>query len=195
MNERAQTNAAAYPTRHQRTQPQTADEIKRIYEKLDIIPRIAPPAFTFTNTPACTIGTSRVNEEDKAKSQVGGIRQAIEEDWQSVAVVKDARNRPASRSSAEMRRRCTSARRRRRRRLLRGARVLRNQLYPVKIDREMEALAPTSVSGGRDRCSAVSAGKRAIGHSRARRSRYAAGVRSNDTRIVATVLHLVVVSC
>jgi hypothetical protein len=56
---------------------------------------------SFSDTWCCTIDTSRVAEEDRDRVQVGGIRQAIEEEvrtkdgqhsWWSAAVVKDVRN-------------------------------------------------------------------------------------------------------
>ncbi|KJZ69625.1 hypothetical protein HIM_10988 [Hirsutella minnesotensis 3608] len=70
----------------------------------------------------CTIDTSRVSESNKHKAQIGSIRQAIEtemramngqETWRCAAVmVKEAAQKTA----------------------LEGSRVMRDQLYPVRVD-------------------------------------------------------------
>ncbi|KAF6527575.1 hypothetical protein HZS61_007877 [Fusarium oxysporum f. sp. conglutinans] len=81
---------------------------------------------SFTDTLFCTIDTSRVSEEDRGKAQVGEVRQAIEEkvrareggqsNWRCAAVVKDLVREAAERT------------------MVKGVRVLRDQLYPVKVD-------------------------------------------------------------
>ncbi|KAJ3453213.1 hypothetical protein MRS44_018868 [Fusarium solani] len=98
---------------------------------------------SFTDTLFCTIDTSRVSEEDRGKAQVGEVRQAIEEkvraregqqSWRCAAVVKDARNadriKVVCRNEAEMQLIREAAEKS----VVKGARVLRDQLYPVKVD-------------------------------------------------------------
>lgn len=98
---------------------------------------------SFTDTFHCTVDTSRVEEGDRQRTQVGGIRQAIEgevrakeghETWRCAAVVKDARNadriKVICRSEAELQLVKEAAERT----VVPGARVLRDQLYPVKVD-------------------------------------------------------------
>jgi uncharacterized protein YjiS (DUF1127 family) len=98
---------------------------------------------SFTHTLFCTIDTSRVSEEDKSKAQVGEVRQAIEEkvrtrggqqSWRCAAVVEDARNmdriKVVCRDEAEMQ----LVREVAEKTMIKGVRVLRDQLYPVKVD-------------------------------------------------------------
>jgi hypothetical protein len=98
---------------------------------------------SFTDTLFCIIDTSRVSEEDRGKAQVGKVRQAIEEkvraregqqSWRCAAVVKDARNadriKVVCRDEAEMQLIREAAEKT----AVKGARVLRDQLYPVKVD-------------------------------------------------------------
>jgi hypothetical protein len=60
---------------------------------------LGPPRLT--NTLFCTIDTSRVGEEDKAKTQIANVRQLIEKEirgnenmksWRCAAVLKDSKN-------------------------------------------------------------------------------------------------------
>lgn len=102
-----------------------------------------------TNTPSstdtlhCTIDTSRVEEQNQVEAQVGNIRRAIEtevkvreghEAWRCAAVIKDPRNahrvKIVCRDEAELRRVKEAAEKV----VVPGARVLRDQLYPVKVD-------------------------------------------------------------
>jgi hypothetical protein len=98
---------------------------------------------SFTDTLFCTIDTSRVIQEDRGKVQVGEVRQAIEEkvrardgreSWRCAAVVKDARNpdriKVICRDEEEMQLVKDVAEKT----VVKGARVLRDQLYPVKVD-------------------------------------------------------------
>lgn len=98
---------------------------------------------TMTDTLYCTIDTSRVGEEERSKVQPGTIRKAIEEEirttegqehWRCVAVMKDAKNhdriRVTCRDEAELQKVKKAAEKR----AVKGARVLRDQLYPVKVD-------------------------------------------------------------
>ncbi|KAF5696884.1 reverse transcriptase, partial [Fusarium mundagurra] len=104
--------------------------------------RITPSSFT--DTLFCAIDTSRVSEEDRGKAQVGEVRQAIEEkvrareggqpNWRCAAVVKDVRNedriKVVCRDEAELQ----LVREAAERTMVKGVRVLRDQLYPVKVD-------------------------------------------------------------
>ncbi|OWT42353.1 reverse transcriptase [Pochonia chlamydosporia 170] len=98
---------------------------------------------SFTDTLHCTIDVSRVTEQDKHKAQVGTIRQTIEgevrakegyETWRCAAAVKDARNQDRikviCRNEAELQLVKEVAEKT----VVPGARVLRDQLYPVKVD-------------------------------------------------------------
>lgn len=98
---------------------------------------------TMTDILYCTIDTSRVGEEDRSKAQPGAIRRAIEEEirtmegqehWRCVAVSKDARNydriRVTCRDETELQRVKKAAEKT----AVMGVRVLRDQLYPVKVD-------------------------------------------------------------
>jgi hypothetical protein len=98
---------------------------------------------TMTDTLYCTIDTSRVEEQEKSRVQPGAIRKAIEEEirtmegqehWRCVAVMKDARNhdriRVTCRNETELQRVKKAAEKT----VMIGARVLRDQLYPVKVD-------------------------------------------------------------
>jgi len=96
-----------------------------------------------TDTLYCTIDTSRVGEENRGETQAGVIRAAIEKEirsdenmatWRCAAVTKDMRNgtriRVACRSEEELQRVKEASEKT----LVTGTRVLRDQLYPVKVD-------------------------------------------------------------
>lgn len=98
---------------------------------------------TFTDTLFCTIDTSRVDEKEKGKVQVADVRKAIEVevrtlenmgDWRCAAVVKEARNpdrvKVVCRDENETRIVKDAAQKIN----VPGVRVLRDQLYPVRID-------------------------------------------------------------
>lgn len=98
---------------------------------------------SFSDTLYCTIDTSRVDEANKSRAQAGQIRQAIESEmrakqgqdaWRCAAVVKDARNtdrvKIICRDEAELQQVKEVAQKT----AVVGARVMRDQLYPVKVD-------------------------------------------------------------
>ncbi|EAQ85571.1 predicted protein [Chaetomium globosum CBS 148.51] len=98
---------------------------------------------SFTDTLFCTIDTSRVEENEKNKVQVADVRKAIEAevrtlenmgDWRCAAVVKEARNpdrvKVVCRDENETRIVKDAAQKI----TVPGVRVLRDQLYPVRID-------------------------------------------------------------
>ena len=96
-----------------------------------------------TDTLYCTVDTSRIREEDRSEAQPGTIRQAIEKEmrttegranWRCAAVIRDARNanrvRIACRDEAELQK----VKQVIEKVAVTGTRVLRDQLYPVKVD-------------------------------------------------------------
>jgi hypothetical protein len=96
-----------------------------------------------TDTLYCTIDMSRVGEDDKDKAQPGPIRKAVEEEIRTMeghgrlrcaAVIKDGRNteriKIACRDEEEHQRVKEAAQKVG----AEGTRVLRDQLYPVKVD-------------------------------------------------------------
>jgi hypothetical protein len=98
---------------------------------------------TLTDTLFCTIDTSRVDEKEKGKVQVADIRKTIEaeiqrreskENWRCAAVVKEARNphrvRVICRDEVEVQLVKEAAQKI----SVPGVRVLRDQLYPVRVD-------------------------------------------------------------
>jgi hypothetical protein len=102
---------------------------------------LAPP--TLASTLFCTIDTSRVGEGDKAKAQIASIRQQIEKEmrgneetknWRCAAIIKDPKNadrvKVVCRHEDEIQRVKEAAQKID----IPGMRVLRDQLYPVKID-------------------------------------------------------------
>ncbi|XP_044718812.1 reverse transcriptase [Hirsutella rhossiliensis] len=91
----------------------------------------------------CTVDTSRVEEANRCQTQIGNIRKAIESDmrksqrqetWKCAAVVTDARNpdriKILCRDQTELKQVKEAAQKT----VTSGARVLRDQLYPVKVD-------------------------------------------------------------
>ncbi|KAH7247633.1 uncharacterized protein BKA55DRAFT_70561 [Fusarium redolens] len=101
------------------------------------------PPSTPTDTLFYTIDTSPIGEEKKAKSQVREVRLAIEEkvrardgrqSWRCAAVIKDTRNadriKVVCRDEAEMQ----LVREVAEKAVVKGTRVIRDQLYPVKVD-------------------------------------------------------------
>jgi hypothetical protein len=98
---------------------------------------------SLTDTLFCTIDTSRVDEKEKGKVQVADIRKTIEaeiqrlgskENWRCAEVVKEARNphrvRVICRDEGEVQLVKEAAQKI----SVSGVRVLRDQLYPVRVD-------------------------------------------------------------
>jgi hypothetical protein len=96
-----------------------------------------------TDTLYCTIDTSRVDEEDRNKTQPGSIREVIEKEirtgaerdnWRCTAVTRDPRNatriRVTYRDESELQLIKEAAQKT----AVPGLRVLRDQLYPIKVD-------------------------------------------------------------
>jgi hypothetical protein len=98
---------------------------------------------TFTDTLSCTVDTSRISEEDKSKALPGTIRQAIEvemrtqaerNNWRCTAVTRDARNTARIRGTCRDEAELQLVKEATQKYAAPGLRVLRDQLYPVKID-------------------------------------------------------------
>ncbi|ODA77185.1 hypothetical protein RJ55_06812 [Drechmeria coniospora] len=89
-----------------------------------ISPSIHPTPSTVSDSLYCTIGTSRVDEADKTKAQIGSIRKAIEGD------IRNKKDYESWRDEAELKRVKEVAEKT----VDVGARVMRDQLFPIKID-------------------------------------------------------------
>jgi uncharacterized coiled-coil protein SlyX len=98
---------------------------------------------TFTDTLFCTVDTSRVEESEKGKVQVADIRKAIEAEiqthenqgtWRYAAVVKEARNLERIRVICRDKSEVALVKEAAQKITVLGVRVLRDQLYPVRID-------------------------------------------------------------
>lgn len=96
-----------------------------------------------TDTIYCTIDTSRVSEEDRNKTQPGLIREAIEKEirtgaerdnWRCTAVTRDPRNTTRIRVTCRDETELQLVKEAALKSAVSGLRVLRDQLYPVKVD-------------------------------------------------------------
>ena len=98
---------------------------------------------TMTDTLYCTIDTSRVPNDEGDRTSVGAVRTAVEKEirvtkdqvnWRCRAVTRDAKNtnriRIACRDEAEQRMVKQAAETK----IAPGIRVLRDELYPIKVD-------------------------------------------------------------
>ena len=100
-------------------------------------------ATYLTDTPFCTIDITRVTEEDRSRTQVGELRRAIEqevrmkeggENWRCAAVAKDPRNHNRIRITGRDEEEIQLMKEAATKTAVPGARVLRDQLHPVKVD-------------------------------------------------------------
>ncbi|OAQ58658.1 reverse transcriptase [Purpureocillium lilacinum] len=91
----------------------------------------------------CTIDTSRVEEANREHAQVGAVRQAIEGEmrtkdgqatWRCAAVVRDARAAERIKVICRNENELTLVKEAAQKTAIIGARVMRDQLYPVKVD-------------------------------------------------------------
>ncbi|QGA18635.1 hypothetical protein EYB26_006320 [Talaromyces marneffei] len=106
----------------------------------EVVPLARP---TLANTLFCTIDTSRVGEEDKARTQIANIRQQIEKEmrgnketqnWRCAAMVKDPKNADRIKVICRDEEEIQQVKEAAQKVDIPGIRVLRDQLYPVKID-------------------------------------------------------------
>ena len=149
---------------------QMSDQLKQVQKQLEaiVVSAVATPPSTFAdvtrssppprqstvqssgstaksnvNELFCMIDTSRVEEQDRGRAQIGSIRQAIESEvrakegqatWRCAAVVRNSRNteqvKIICRDEIELQRVKEAAQKT----AVTGARVMRDQLYPVKVD-------------------------------------------------------------
>jgi hypothetical protein len=106
-------------------------------------PRPSTMRTAAAETLFCTIDTSRVSKEDKSKAQIGEIRQAIEEEvrkkedrqgWRCTAVLKDTKSADRIKVICRDEKEMSLVKEAAEKTTVRGVRVLRDQLYPVKVD-------------------------------------------------------------
>lgn len=97
----------------------------------------------YTDTPYCTIDTSRVDVEQKAKTNPAAVREAIEkevrnqqgkEHWRCIAVTRDVRNHDRIRITGRDAQEIKIIKEAAEKIAVGGSRVLRDQLYPIKVD-------------------------------------------------------------
>ena len=98
---------------------------------------------TMTDTLYCTIDTAGVKEEDRNKAQPGMIREVIEkemragadkENWRCTAVTRDPRNVARIRVTCRDETELQLVKEATQKVAAPGIRILRDQLYPVKVD-------------------------------------------------------------
>lgn len=101
------------------------------------------PASAISDTLYCTIDTSKVAEENKGMAQPGALRKALEtemrtqieqEKWNCVAITKDPRNVARVRVTCRDEQELSKVKEAAQKIAAKGARVMRDQLYPVKVD-------------------------------------------------------------
>lgn len=104
--------------------------------------RVTTPS-TITDTLYCTIDTSRVGEEHTEKTHPRAIREAIEQEmranegmetWRCAAVTKDMRSSTRIRVACRNEEELNKVKEASEKTLVTGTRILRDQLYPVKVD-------------------------------------------------------------
>lgn len=99
---------------------------------------------SFTDTLYCTVDVSRVDESNKDKTSTKAIRTAIEKEiqagdnsdksWRCVAVTRDPRHNDRVRVTCKDEAELQKVKEAAARTTTTGVRVLRDQLYPVKLD-------------------------------------------------------------
>ncbi len=98
---------------------------------------------TYTDTPYCTIDTSRANAAEKSKANPATVREAIEkeirkqqgkENWRCIAVTRDAKNHDRIRIMGRDVQETKMIKEVAEKVIVGGLRVLRDQLYPIKVD-------------------------------------------------------------
>jgi hypothetical protein len=91
----------------------------------------------------CTIGTSRVDESKQLEVKPGAIRVAIEKDmrtkegvnWRCAAVMRDPRNNAHIRVACRDAKENKAVKQAAEKAKVEGVRVLRDQLFRIKVDR------------------------------------------------------------
>jgi uncharacterized coiled-coil protein SlyX len=137
LNVSAQTNPQASYAQVARTPPTSQPSNVRTLTSMKTTPS------TFTDTLYCTIDTSRMDDEGRAKMTAGTIRSAIEEEIRTGGEQKDWRCRAMTMDPRKPQRIKIICRDEAEHRLVKqaaektnapGARVLRDELYPIKVD-------------------------------------------------------------
>jgi hypothetical protein len=91
----------------------------------------------------CTIDTSRVEENNRERAQIGAIRQAIQNEmkakdgqaaWKCAAVMKESRNSERVKIICRDENELKQVKEVAQKTAIAGARVMRDQLHPVKVD-------------------------------------------------------------
>ena len=99
-------------------------------------------ASTMSETLYCTIDTSRVDESKQQEAQPGAIRVAIEKEmrtkeggnWRCAAVMRDPRNNAHIRVACRDEKEHKAVKQAVEKAKVEGVRVLRDQLFPIKVD-------------------------------------------------------------
>ncbi len=98
---------------------------------------------TYTDTPYCTIDTSRANAAEKSKANPATVREAIEkeirkqqgkENWRCIAVMRDVKNHNCIQITGRDVQETKMIKEVAEKVIVGGSRVLRDQLYPIKVD-------------------------------------------------------------
>jgi Zinc knuckle len=107
----------------------------------NLTPSSASRASTL-DIPYCTIDTSGVDEDKQEQVQPGALRQAIEKEirakegnkWRCVAVMRDPRNTARIRVACRDENEHQAVKQAAEKAKVEGTRILRDQLFPVKVD-------------------------------------------------------------
>ncbi len=136
---RSWASVAGYQNRTEPTQ--LTQDVTASTDKHD--PRRVLGPLTMTDALYCVIDTSRVAEEDTEKTSPGAIRAAVEKEmramngqdnWRCRAVTRDARNRNRVRIACRDESEQQMIRQAAETKIAASIRVLRDELYPVKVD-------------------------------------------------------------
>lgn len=100
------------------------------------------PTSTMTDTLYCTVDMSRVIEQDRGAATPQHVRKAVEEEmrkacennWRCTAVVRDIKNPARIRITCKDEEELRKVKNAAAKTAVEGARVMRDQLYPVKVD-------------------------------------------------------------
>jgi hypothetical protein len=121
------------------TLPQKSQPLSR---PSNLTPNSTSRTLTMSDIPHCTIDTSRVDESKQQEVQPGAIRLAIEKEirtkqgsnWRCAAVMRDPRNNARIRVACRDEKEQKAVKQAAEKAKVEGVRVLRDQLFPVKID-------------------------------------------------------------
>ena len=134
----APTSTSSYVAVAQRSAPQGLP----ITPPINLASNSASRASIISDTPYCTIDTSGVEENKQQEVQPGAIRAAIEKEirtkegsqWRCAAVMRDPRNMARIRVACRDKNEQKAVKQAAEKAKVQGTRVLRDQLFPVKVD-------------------------------------------------------------